>query len=616
MKYRPEIDGLRAIAVLFVLIFHINPGYLPGGFIGVDVFFVISGFLITSIVRKEVENNQFEYKSFYLRRIKRLLPLYYAVVLFSLIAGYFILFPSAYKLLGSDVVAANLFLANVKSSISGNYFDSDSTKPILHFWSLSVEEQFYFIMPTLYLFLHRYLKKYVIHFFTIFLLLSLGLSEVLSSTSKYAQYSYFLLPTRAWELLAGCLLAIIKVSLSNRTRVCFSYFGILLLVLSTIVTNEKSVFPGYITILPVLSAILIILGNEYGFGKILGNKILVSVGVASYSIYMWHWPIIIFLKSWFGISEFSPIYSILLGIIIIIIGFLSQKYIEDFFRFRKTISFSKGLLLYFLTPLILTGVIACAIYFTNGLPSRFNVNKKFTATNTINCPFYSAGCFITNEKNDKEYVLMIGDSHAGHFSNLFSNWFNDNKISLKLFSSGGCNFYSKEFYTNQCEQIKKQIKDEINKVKTVILVKRFDQEYKKKKFINEFSEYVNSITDLGINVILIKQVPKFKSSGFLEDWMMSRRYGTNFDYKHYDIDNSFDLANEKVMSLFVDNKNVHIIDFNNILLVNNKYLKFDDNNLPLYYNNNHLTAYGSEWIYSKIKNDKKYTWVINLAKKN
>lgn len=562
MIYRPEIDGLRAVAVLIVLVFHINPAYLPGGFIGVDIFFVISGYLITNIVKKQIEEGSFRYLSFYTRRIKRLLPLFNAVVLFCLIGGYFVLFPNAYKQLGGDTLAANIFIANVKSSIHDSYFASDNIKPILHFWSLAVEEQFYFIMPPFFLICYKYCRKYIIHIFILLLILSLILSEVMSSIPKLSQFSYFLLPTRAWELLSGCILAVLKIKVGKRTASLFSVVGGLLILTGVLIINEKSVFPGFITLIPVLGAILIIVGGNNGMGKILSWKPIVLVGMASYSIYMWHWPIIIFLKSFFGIKIFNPFQSIILAIFIILLGFLSRRYIEDFFRFRKNTAFKSTFVYYLFLPFLITSIFAYSIRGANGFPSRFNVDSKYVVTTTVGC----TGCFITKRSDENNKVLMIGDSHAEHFSNLFSKWFDDNDLSLQLFSAGGCNFYSKTFYTNACEKMKGNIEKELNNVKVVIVVKRFDRLYNDDKFLREYYDFVTKLTREGKTVILIKQVPKFMSSGFLEEWLMARRYGKDFNYNISDIDSSFLQANTKVLGLFKENKNVHILDFNNLLI--------------------------------------------------
>jgi len=613
MKYRPEIDGLRAVAVLLVLIFHIDKELLPGGFIGVDVFFVISGFLITSIIQKSLYNDNFSYKSFYVNRIKRLLPLFFAVVIFALIAGYFILLPADFQVFGSDLLAANLFLANVKSALSLNYFESKQL--LLHFWSLAVEEQFYFIMPTALLLIHKYFRKYLVHILVFFFIGSLVLAEFASLTPKYAQWSYFLLPTRAWELLGGCLLAVMKINVDRKIATLLSVLGMFMIVLSVFVIDESSVFPGLIALLPVLGSMFVIVGGENGFGQILKAKPLVFIGLMSYSIYMWHWPIIITIRSIFRIDEFSILQLVFLSLFIIGIGYLSQKYIEDFFRYMKNINFRKAIVYYFLVPFGITSAFSFYVYSKNGMPDRYSVDLIYTKTSTTKCSHFDIGCYITQTKDVSNSVLMIGDSHADHFSDLFSQWFDDEQISLRLFAAGGCNFYSENFHNASCEDVKAKLKTNVIHANTIIIAKRFDMFFTDEMFLKEFRNYITQLTESGISVIVLKQVPKFKDSNFLNDWMVSRRYGSHFDYNNNTLDNSYILANETVVNLFTDNKDVHVLDLNNTLIVGNEYKKFDENNMPLYYNSNHLTAYASDWIYEKIKTNDKFNWVIDLIKK-
>lgn len=616
-KYRPEIDGLRAISVLAVLIFHINPSYLPGGFIGVDVFFVISGFLIMSIVKKQVEEGSFSYKEFYTRRIKRLLPLFFSVVVFCLIAGYFLLLPVIYRNLARDITASNVFLANFSAAFTGNYFDSDQIKPTVHFWSLAIEEQFYFIMPTLFILLYKFARKYIVAIFIILFISSLILSQVLSSDPKFATFSYFLLPTRMWELLAGCLLAFASPK-ENITKYLskLSLVGMGLIVVSLFIINEHSIFPGYIAILPILGSVLIIsAGGQNLIGKILSTKPFLVIGKASYSIYMWHWPIIIFIKIAFNINQFSVFQFLFLLIAIILVGILSQIYIEDYFRFKKGFNFKKSISYYYIVPFLVTTCFSLFLFASKGMPSRYDLDPKVTVTATTNCPAYDLGCFITENTNEKNKVLMIGDSHAIHFANLFTAWFNQYNIALKLYATGGCNFYSKEFYSNACETVKKDMADEIFRTEIIIIAKRFDLIYKDKAFLNDFYGFINGLTEQGKKVVLLSQVPKFKQSGFLEKWMVARRYNSKFDYNEDEIDEEYSKANTKIFAMFKNNDNITFLDFNKILIKNGKPLKFDDQNgLPLYYNSNHLTAYGAEWIYERVKNDPQYRWLIDLIK--
>lgn len=329
---------------------------------------------------------------------------------------------------------------------------------------------------------------------------------------------------------------------------------------------------------------------------------------------MWHWPIIIVIKTVFKIDEFSLLQLISLSLFIIGIGYFSQKYIEDFFRYMKNINLRRALVYYFLIPFTLTSSLSFYVYSNRGMPERYGLDEIYTKTSTTRCSHFDLGCFITQSQDDANKVVMIGDSHADHFSNLFSKWFDDEKLSLRLFATGGCNFYSESFYNISCENVKTKLKSSIENVNTIIIAKRFDMHYKDEVFLKEFENYITYLNTSGISVILLKQVPKFKESNFLNEWMVSKRYGSEFDYTNNDLDNNYLEANDVIMSMFADNKNVHVLDLNNTLLVGDAYKKFDDTNMPLYYNSNHLTAYASEWIYRTMNLTDDYDWVVDLIK--
>jgi len=461
----------------------------------------------------------------------------------------------------------------------------------------------------------KYFRKYAFHILVVGLFISLAAAEYFSSTPNYAQLSYFLLPTRAWELLAGGIFAFTTINLSRNTSTLLSWIGAALISLSLFVINEQSVFPGIITLLPVLGSVFLILSNGKGFGEVLSKPLFVSIGTASYSIYMWHWPIIIFTKLYFGIKEFTLIEFISIFTIIIAIGYLSKKYIEDHFRFKNNIDFKRAMAFYLIIPILVTVGLSGFVYKSGGMPSRYNVGKEFTVTTTVGCPSLEPGCFITKNKNESGKTMLLGDSHADHFGNLFKKWYDDNGLSLKLMAASGCNFYSKEFYSQMCEDLKLKLNKEIEETQTIIIAKRIDWTYKDDKFKKEFYDFISGISAKGKNVVLIKQVPKFKESGFLEKWMVAKRFGNDYKPKLEDVDIEYEKANKEVLGMFEGMKNVSVLDFNTELIRGHEYLKFDDKNLPIYFNADHLTAYGSEWIYYRIKNNRDYEWLIDLSKK-
>ena len=296
LEYRPAIDGLRALAVLSVFIFHLNHGWLPGGFVGVDVFFVISGYLITSIIFKECQNGSFTLKKFYQRRIARIFPAFFTVALTTLAGAYFIYSPQDLASAGANLAAAVLSIANMKFMVQGNYFAiSPDAQPFLHYWSLSVEEQFYIFFPLLLLLLFKYARKHLVLALGVICIGSFLASVVMTHLKPV--WAFYLLPTRAWELLAGCLLAVItdhdRPAPEAGWPKLLSGFSLVLIALSFVLVHEGNQFPGYWALLPVVGAVGVLMPACRGAvsEKWLAAAPLVVVGRISYSLYLWHWPV-------------------------------------------------------------------------------------------------------------------------------------------------------------------------------------------------------------------------------------------------------------------------------------------------------------------------------------
>ena len=325
MIYRPDIDGLRAIAVLGVIFFHADFG-CDGGFVGVDVFFVISGFLITSLIIKDLRAGNFSILGFWERRARRIFPALFVVTIATIIFGYFLLLPRDFELLGRSVLWLSLFTSNVFFWRNTNSYFSGSAEemPLLHTWSLSLEEQFYLVVPFALLLLFKWRKSSgLMWIVSLGVLLSLLMSVL--GTMRYESASFYLLTTRAWELGVGSMVALSKPLRSYPLKSAMAFVGILCVLVPFFIYDRSIPFPGLFAIPPVLgSALLILSGQNTKISdpvpmvtRILSIKPLVFIGLLSYSLYLWHWPLLAF-------NEYLVIgkNSLLIKSILILISFL------------------------------------------------------------------------------------------------------------------------------------------------------------------------------------------------------------------------------------------------------------------------------------------------------
>ena len=309
ISYRPEIDGLRTIAVVAVVLYHAQitiMGQQPfkGGFIGVDIFFVISGYLITSIIVKELINTgSFSFKHFYERRIRRILPALLIVMLVSIPLAWMYLIPTSIIDFSKSIFYSLGFSSNFYFHYSGQEYGAVSglLKPFLYTWSLSVEEQFYIIFPLILFLTCKYFKKYLIHILIVGFITSLGLAEWTSR--NYPSVSFYFLHTRVWELLAGSILAYFEITCGNRSKnktlnIILPKVGFLLIILTIIFFKLYFSHPSLYTLIPIIGVCLIIWFSEKDefITKILSTKIFVGIGLISYSLYLWHFPIFAFAR--------------------------------------------------------------------------------------------------------------------------------------------------------------------------------------------------------------------------------------------------------------------------------------------------------------------------------
>jgi len=339
MKYRREIDGLRALAVLPVMLFHAGIELFGGGFVGVDVFFLISGYLITTIIVDDIEVGRFSLGGFYERRARRLLPALTIVTLFVTVAGWVVLNPIELNKFGTAMLGVATFTSNFVFWRNQGYFDeSAELNPLLHTWSLAVEEQFYIFFPIFLIVVYRFGAKKVFWLIVVFASISLAVSEWGVRYQPVA--NFYLAPTRAWELFAGSIGAFIIHKRGVRSNNLLALSGLTAILFAVIYFTGDTPFPSLYTLIPVLGTLFIILFADRGtyVARILGSKLLVGLGLISYSAYLWHQPVLVFFRKIKGTVHISLGDGLLLIFLILGVAFLTWKYIETPFRDSRKFS--------------------------------------------------------------------------------------------------------------------------------------------------------------------------------------------------------------------------------------------------------------------------------------
>ena len=335
--YRPDIDGLRALAILAVVFYHAGVPGFSGGFVGVDVFFVISGYLITSIIERNISRNRFSLAAFYERRVRRILPALFVMMGASAIAAAALLYPVEYRSFARSLITTTLFVSSVQFRREGGYFDVEADrKPLLHTWSLSVEEIFYVFFPVLLLLLWRCCRLrrfWIVGAFAALSFIGAVGALYLKSESRAA---FFLAHFRAWELLIGVLLALAATPLPRYRRGLdlASLVGVAMIVAAVIGYSDATTFPGAAALLPCLGAALVILAGQHHrslAGRILSRRPLVLTGLISYSLYLWHWPILVFAGAWLGRRPAGGETAALI-LASFVAAILSWRYVERPFR--------------------------------------------------------------------------------------------------------------------------------------------------------------------------------------------------------------------------------------------------------------------------------------------
>ena len=451
LHYRPEVDGLRAIAVVPVLIYHAEfvlrgEEAFKGGFLGVDIFFVISGYLITSLIYRDLKQGSFSILDFYERRARRILPALFAVFLTTYVFSALILSPPQLVELSNSIISSVLFVSNFYFWQTIAYGDDlSSLYPLLHTWSLAIEEQFYIFFPIVLMLMTRFKARTQIIILAVLLLVSLQLAHLYSD--RYLETTFYLLPFRAWELLAGSLLGVLHIQWGLHRfalpRGLMAGLGLLLIVVSFVFFTEDTQHPSYFTVVPVLGSVLLIwfAGGDDLVSRMLRSNPFVWIGRISYSLYLWHFPIFALARN--QLFELSNLDRVVLLALTTVMAYLSYRFVETPFRHKFSIERSKLFALAGASGAALVGLSVVTTSFNGfGRPDAmaFSVNKlkeisleawryqscfvRHTELKSLEKPFEA--CKAAEAPSDKPQLFLIGNSHAAHLYPGLSSIHGDN----------------------------------------------------------------------------------------------------------------------------------------------------------------------------------------------
>ena len=412
MKFRNDIQGLRAFAFIFVFIFHLNPKWLPGGFIGVDIFFVISGYLITSIILHQKSINKFSFISFYESRIKRIVPAYYFTLLLIAISGSFIYLDFDLPVLRRSLITSAFFVSNVYFGGGDNYFGAKlAENPLLHTWSLAVEMQFYILLPVILILFKKRILPYIIGALIVIITLYM---EYRFINYGYSSELYFSLFSRIPEFLIGSLFSIIlangKIKVSKNINPLFlSILGVLMLIYSIFFINENTLFPGIIALIPCVGVSLILISPDNLITGFLSNKVIVYIGSLSYSLYLWHWPIMAYIRYRNGVYEgyqFTFIEITFITILTFVLAWASYTFVENTYR---KLNNKKFLVVISLVALPLVTLTFFLVKMTKGKEIPYEFKMASFGTNS-----HGRDTVETIGSKNAEYsnIFLFGDSHA------------------------------------------------------------------------------------------------------------------------------------------------------------------------------------------------------------
>lgn len=631
MNYLKHLDGLRALAVILVILFHSGIQIFSGGYIGVDIFFVLSGYLITGIIINKLKNNAFSFSEFYAKRIKRLIPSLTIVKIFSLVIGYYLMSPYQFFTLIDQALYSTILLSNFYLSKNSDYFSlSTFENPLMHTWSLSLEEQFYLIFPIFFLILYYKFKNKIVYILLFFLFLSLFLAQFFGNFTFEKPFiedelfffnqpgfaSYFMLIGRLFEFLFGSVSYVLTVRLKklNFSHNIMSYFGFVLIILSFVLYDENSGFPNFLTLTPVIGTILIIIYYEEknSYLNFLTYKPILFIGKISYGLYLWHQPLFAFYRIKFT-SEIPVLAICLIILISFIFSYFSYKFFENKIK-QSNFDIKKTIYIYFIVVLLLTTVL---FYLKSD-----NFQKEYKKNYLNKIPPENLNLVIDVKQNIKRFrnislvddlrltkssskkkILILGDSMSTNWIdglNQNKNLYNlDFEFNHLILDENCFKFLKNKKYLNkQCKKFVEEFQSDLNQNhydKIFILLQWSEKsKFNLEVLINYLNNYRSKIYLVGNAKFqnIAKVAYNIAINKNINQKSLAKEFFIKIDKKnvHYNYD---------IKKLSFDN-NLYYIDEYELYCKNDLCNLFDLNLNLFMWDTDHLTEYGSKFLGKKI----------------
>lgn len=628
MNYRQDIDGLRGLAVLVVVVNHAAPDIplFESGFIGVDIFFVISGYLITSIIVQNLADNNFSLKKFWARRIRRILPTLILMLAVMVPIFYSIFGPYLKQDLLKNTAQAATFISNFSSNGEADYFGAQVLNPLLHLWSLAIEEQFYLLWPLLCFLAFKIGRTRAIKAFSALILFGSFLANLFTIYFfENIPLAFYYPHTRIWELMMGAILAQSAVPSQYNSTPSYLHFqkvassaGLILLIIGFLFIRETSYFPGYWALLPVLGTSGLIFGgaNTQLTHSILTNPIIVWFGNISYALYLWHFPLLFLLRQLKPGPTNKPL-TIFIVLLSISIAWLTTKLIEKPIRFGKLRRIPASI---YLASLMTVGSIAlsCMIFVSGPktdafilekieAEGRLNQNKeclKFRKEISVRT-FIRQNCF-TPTIASRPIIFLVGDSHAASLRLGLKPYLNSKGINLLGSTIGGCMWTNFKFdQGKQCRDINEKVMEEIARLKPDLVI--VDNYWSKLARYGSFDEYIidyiRDLNEIGVEKIaLIGQIPTWSEEGL--PLFLLKNYaqkGISIPKRHLrlEIENDTRTSNQEHLRRFEALPGVTYLSMDNLLCNQDSCITMVGPNLEtdlIVWDYGHLTPAGSKYI--------------------